>query len=98
MDQQELQTYAYGNLSLSSTTTAAVPPLNYDDDTAAAVNQSIAAQIVIAFLLTVFILVAITGNILVCIAIYTDRNLRHIGNTFTASLAVADLLVGLIGK
>ncbi|GAU91278.1 hypothetical protein RvY_03565 [Ramazzottius varieornatus] len=95
MDQQELRTYAYGNLSLSSTT-AAVPPLNYDDDSAAAVNQSIAAQIVIAFLLTVFILVAITGNILVCIAIYTDRNLRHIGNTFTASLAVADLLVGLI--
>ncbi|OQV21003.1 Dopamine receptor 1 [Hypsibius exemplaris] len=50
----------------------------------------------VAFLLTAFILIAVIGNILVCIAIYTDRNLRHIGNTFTASLALADLLVGLV--
>jgi hypothetical protein len=59
---------------------------------------SILWQTAVAFLLTVFILIAVTGNILVCIAIYTDRNLRHIGNTFTASLALADLLVGLVGK
>ena len=72
-----------------------VTPLGYD---AVGVNQSIAGQIAIAFVLTVFILIAITGNILVCIAIYTDRNLRHIGNTFTASLAVADLLVAVVGK
>ncbi len=60
-------------------------------------DYSILWQTAVAFLLTVFILIAIIGNILVCIAIYTDRNLRHIGNTFTASLALADLLVGLVG-
>lgn len=36
---------------------------------------------------------SVAGNILVCIAIYTDRGLRRIGNLFLASLAIADMLV-----
>jgi dopamine D1-like receptor len=36
---------------------------------------------------------SIAGNILVCVAIYTDRALRRIGNLFLASLAIADLFV-----
>ncbi|KAL0276765.1 UNVERIFIED_CONTAM: hypothetical protein PYX00_004266 [Menopon gallinae] len=39
------------------------------------------------------IFMSIAGNILVCIAIYTDRGLRRIGNLFLASLAIADLFV-----
>ncbi|KAG7297316.1 Dopamine receptor 1 [Plutella xylostella] len=35
----------------------------------------------------------VAGNILVCVAIYTDRGLRRIGNLFLASLAIADMLV-----
>uniref|UniRef100_A0A182M4A1 G-protein coupled receptors family 1 profile domain-containing protein n=1 Tax=Anopheles culicifacies TaxID=139723 RepID=A0A182M4A1_9DIPT len=35
----------------------------------------------------------VAGNILVCIAIYTERSLRRIGNLFLASLAIADLFV-----
>ena len=43
--------------------------------------------------LSLVIFLSIAGNILVCIAIYTERSLRRIGNLFLASLAVADLFV-----
>lgn len=36
---------------------------------------------------------SVAGNVLVCVAIYTDRGLRRIGNLFLASLAIADMLV-----
>ncbi|KAJ4439349.1 hypothetical protein ANN_07471, partial [Periplaneta americana] len=43
--------------------------------------------------LSLVIFLSIAGNILVCVAIYTDRGLRRIGNLFLASLAIADLFV-----
>ncbi|XP_070505311.1 dopamine receptor 1 isoform X2 [Chironomus tepperi] len=43
--------------------------------------------------LALLIFLSIAGNILVCIAIYTERSLRRIGNLFLASLAIADLFV-----
>jgi dolichol kinase len=42
------------------------------------------------------IFLSAAGNILVCIAIYTERSLRRIGNLFLASLAVADLFVSVL--
>ncbi|TGZ48656.1 Dopamine receptor 1 [Temnothorax longispinosus] len=45
-------------------------------------------------LLVILIFFSVAGNVLVCVAIYTDRGLRRIGNLFLASLAVADLFVG----
>lgn len=39
------------------------------------------------------IFLSVAGNILVCLAIYTERSLRRIGNLFLASLAIADLFV-----
>lgn len=47
------------------------------------------------FLITIIFLAA-TGNILVCLAIATERSLRRIGNLFLASLAIADLFVSLL--
>ncbi|VVC36385.1 Dopamine receptor family,G protein-coupled receptor, rhodopsin-like,GPCR, rhodopsin-like, 7TM [Cinara cedri] len=46
--------------------------------------------------LIVVIFLSIAGNVLVCMAIYTDRGLRRIGNLFLASLAIADLFVGAL--
>lgn len=43
--------------------------------------------------LSLLIFLSIAGNILVCLAIYTERSLRRIGNLFLASLAIADLFV-----
>lgn len=45
------------------------------------------------FFLSTLIFLSIAGNFLVCIAIYTERSLRRIGNLFLASLAIADLFV-----
>jgi dopamine receptor D1 len=49
--------------------------------------------IVIGTVLTLLIVFAIGGNILVCVAILTDRNLRKTSNYFIISLAIADMLV-----
>lgn len=46
--------------------------------------------------LSLLIFLSIAGNILVCVAIYTDRGLRRIGNLFLASLAIADLFVAAL--
>lgn len=48
------------------------------------------------FLFLILIFLSVAGNILVCVAIYTDRGLRRIGNLFLASLAIADLFVGCL--
>lgn len=42
------------------------------------------------------IFLSIFGNVLVCLAVYTDRNLRKIGNLFVVSLAIADLFVACV--
>ena len=52
------------------------------------------SAISVGFLLVILIFFSVAGNVLVCVAIYTDRGLRRIGNLFLASLAVADLFVG----
>nr|ABG29734.1 dopamine receptor I [Ctenocephalides felis] len=49
--------------------------------------------LLIGSFLVLIIFLSVAGNILVCIAIYSDRGLRRIGNLFLASLAIADLFV-----
>ncbi|KAK4287083.1 hypothetical protein Pmani_039837 [Petrolisthes manimaculis] len=46
--------------------------------------------------LSFVIFLSIFGNVLVCLAVYTDRNLRKIGNLFVVSLAIADLFVACV--
>ena len=53
-------------------------------------------KIVIAGFLSVIIILAIVGNLLVCVAILTERSLRKSSNYFYVSLAVADLLVASV--
>ncbi|XP_017117463.1 dopamine receptor 1 isoform X1 [Drosophila elegans] len=54
---------------------------------------SLVSIVVVGIFLSVLIFLSVAGNILVCLAIYTERSLRRIGNLFLASLAIADLFV-----
>ena len=49
--------------------------------------------VAVGVLLVALITTSIVGNILVCIAVATDNNLRKLSNLFLVSLAIADLLV-----
>lgn len=52
--------------------------------------------ILLAVLVTSVMVVVVVGNMLVIIAIATEKSLKNITNWFIASLAVADLLLGLV--
>ncbi|XP_046995337.1 dopamine receptor 1 [Schistocerca americana] len=52
--------------------------------------------LLVGVFLSLVIFMSIAGNVLVCVAIYTDRGLRRIGNLFLASLAIADLFVAAL--
>ncbi|CAM1317386.1 DRD1 (predicted) [Pycnogonum litorale] len=73
-----------------NTTTASYNEIDVVDDVETA---EIVKRFFVGFVLSTIIFCAISGNILVCVAIYTDRKLRKLGNLFLVSLAVADLLV-----
>lgn len=53
-------------------------------------------RVVAGALLILLIATAVAGNILVCIAISTDRTLRKLSNLFFISLAISDLLMASI--
>ena len=60
-------------------------------------SKSISSEwLIIAAILSVVILFSVFGNLLICAAILTERNLRKSSNFFYVSLAVADLLVALV--
>lgn len=52
--------------------------------------------IVTAVLVTLIMIVIVVGNMLVCIAIATEKSLKTTQNWFIASLAVSDFLIGLL--
>jgi len=55
----------------------------------------LAADIAIGTVLSLLVVFAVAGNLLVIAAILTDRALRQTGNYFLVSLALADTLVAL---
>jgi hypothetical protein len=52
--------------------------------------------VVLAVIMTLMMIVIVIGNMLVVIAIATENNLTTVQNWFIASLAVADMLIGLV--
>lgn len=75
----------FQNESLSSTTPNS--PEEFDE------SWDIASKCLIGIPLAIIIFMSLTGNLLVCLAIYTDRRLRKLGNLFLVSLAISDLFV-----
>lgn len=56
------------------------------------VTQIVFASIIVTFLM----IIIVVGNMLVIIAIATEKSLKNIQNWFIASLAVADFFLGLV--
>ena len=52
--------------------------------------------IILSIIITAMMVIIVIGNMLVVIAIATENNLTTVQNWFIASLAVADMLIGLI--
>ena len=80
---------AINNFTINSNQTEEITTDDVADDD----SLTPLALSLIGIFLSLVIFLSVTGNILVCIAIYTERSLRRIGNLFLASLAVADLFV-----
>ncbi len=55
-----------------------------------------AFSLCLSLVLALLIATSIVGNVLVCIAVATDKRLRKLSNLFLVSLAVADLLVAAV--
>lgn len=53
-------------------------------------------KITISVVLVVLILITVAGNVVVCLAVGLNRRLRCLTNCFIVSLAVTDLLLGLL--
>ena len=57
---------------------------------------NLAEIIILSIIITAMMIVIVVGNMLVVIAIATENNLTTVQNWFIASLAVADMLIGLV--
>ncbi|CAG2208947.1 dopamine receptor 1-like [Mytilus edulis] len=69
---------------------------NNTNEEATGSGYQLAEKIIIGTILSLFIILAIVGNILVCVAVFTDRRLKHLNNLLLVSLAIADLLVAIL--
>ena len=58
--------------------------------------HSLPAIVILSVIITAMMIVIVVGNMLVVIAIATEHNLTTVQNWFIASLAMADMLIGLI--
>nr|XP_020026666.1 histamine H2 receptor isoform X2 [Castor canadensis] len=58
--------------------------------------DSTAFKVTISVILTILILITVAGNVIVCLAVSLNRRLRSLTNCFIVSLAVTDLLLGLL--
>ncbi|OWK55477.1 Histamine H2 receptor [Lonchura striata] len=59
-------------------------------------SQVFPLQVLVGFCLFTLIVVTLCGNIIVCLAVTLDRRLRSLTNCIIVSLAITDLLLGLL--
>lgn len=72
------------------------PRMESNDTAASSCLDSAALKVTVSVALTILILITIAGNVVVCLAVGLNRRLRSLTNCFIMSLAVTDLLLGLL--
>ncbi|XP_066244054.1 histamine H2 receptor [Saccopteryx leptura] len=58
--------------------------------------DSTALKVILGTVLAVLIVITVAGNVVVCLAVGLSRRLRSLTNCFIVSLAITDLLLGLL--
>jgi dopamine D1-like receptor len=66
------------------------------DDVTLSSRYGLEERTTIGVILSVIIFFSVGGNVLVCVAIVTERTLRKTSNYFIISLAIADMLVAIL--
>lgn len=88
------------NISLVNGTNGTYDPNNtyiiFREDAMYPSGYSMEAIIFASIIVTMLMVVVVVGNMLVIIAIATEKALKNIQNWFIASLAVADFFLGLV--
>ncbi|XP_054266884.1 alpha-2Da adrenergic receptor [Macrosteles quadrilineatus] len=88
------------NISLVNGTNGTYDPNNtyiiFREDSLYPSGYSMEAIILASIVVTMLMVVVVVGNMLVIIAIATEKALKNIQNWFIASLAVADFFLGLV--
>lgn len=59
-------------------------------------SESVVSKVMLGLGLSLLILLTVGGNVLVCLAVCASRRLRCLTNCFIVSLAVTDLLLGVL--
>ncbi|KAL3267833.1 hypothetical protein HHI36_006966 [Cryptolaemus montrouzieri] len=80
----------FDNSSLNNSNNATIAVGHYPS------GYSLPQVVVASIVATILMIIVVVGNMLVIIAITTEKSLKNIQNWFIASLAVADFFLGLI--
>ncbi|XP_068128937.1 histamine H2 receptor isoform X1 [Hyperolius riggenbachi] len=65
-------------------------------DSVATCWKTVLYNVLIGVVLVLIIIITICGNVVVCLAVGFDRRLRSLTNCFIVSLAITDLLLGIL--
>jgi octopamine receptor alpha len=85
-----------GNLTDASNTSLTMSTLGPETIFHNPSGYTITSIIIASIFVTVLMIIIVVGNMLVIIAIATEKALKNIQNWFIASLAVADFFLGLV--
>ncbi|XP_067299922.1 5-hydroxytryptamine receptor 2A [Pseudorasbora parva] len=84
------------NISISGTSSERKEPLSWQRCNGEMSKEELVQKNWAALLILIAVIVTVTGNILVIMAVNLERKLQNATNYFLMSLAVADMLLGLL--
>lgn len=86
----------FPNLSMSGTSSEKTELLSWQRCNGETSTEELVQKNWAALLILVVVIITVTGNILVILAVNLERKLQNATNYFLMSLAVADMLLGLL--